>query len=190
LSDSTRYNINAGERKGVKIREGKQDETDVFSDLLKETSQRKTLTLPKEENYHQKQFETLTKEGLMSLFIAEAGSEPLSAALVARYADTAYYLHAANSLRQRKLRASYPLVWTTILDAKKRGLKKFDFWGVAPTDDPKHSWAGVTSFKLSFGAKKECYVPSFDLPFKSSYHFTRLAESARKPLRRILRFGR
>jgi lipid II:glycine glycyltransferase (peptidoglycan interpeptide bridge formation enzyme) len=190
LSSSTRYNINAGERKGVKVREGKRDEINVFSALLKETSQRKTLTLPKEKNYHQKQFETLIKEGLMNLFIAEAGSESLSAALVARYTDTAYYLHAANSLRQRKLRASYPLVWSTILDAKNRGLKKFDFWGVAPTSDPKHSWAGVTSFKLSFGAQRECYAPSFDLPFKSSYRLTRLAESARKPLRKILRFGR
>ena len=190
LSASTRYNINAGERKGIKVREGKRSEINVFLKFLEETAARKKLILPKEANYHAKQFATLNGEGIMKLFVAERVSQPLVVSLVVFYADTAYYLHAANSSEQPKLRASYSLVWQTILESKKACLKKFDFWGIAPTDDPNHSWAGVTSFKLSFGSKRECYEPGFDLPYKGSYKLTRLLETWRRPLQKILRFGR
>ncbi|HEX7456765.1 MAG TPA: peptidoglycan bridge formation glycyltransferase FemA/FemB family protein [Candidatus Nanoarchaeia archaeon] len=189
LSDSTRYNINAGERKGVKVREGRQDEIGIFLNLLKETAERKTLILPKEASYHANQFDRLAKEGLMRLFIAETGSQALSATLLVSYAGTVYYLHAANSLQQKDLRASYSLVWNIILEAKKAGNKRFDFWGIAPSADPKHSWAGVTNFKLSFGAERVCYDTPFDLPYKTSYQISKLVEIWRKPLRKILRFG-
>ncbi|MDP2721054.1 MAG: peptidoglycan bridge formation glycyltransferase FemA/FemB family protein [bacterium] len=190
LSSSTRYNINAAERKGVKVREGKKEEIEVFLALLKETAKRKTLVLPHEENYHKIQFETLEKESLMKLYIAEDSSQPLSAALVVNYADISYYLHAANALEKKELRASYPLVWHTILESKKAKVKKFDFWGVAPTDDPKHPWSGVTSFKLSFGAERECYDPPWDLPFSNNYQLMKVVETWRRPVRKILRFGR
>jgi len=190
MSITTRYNVRTSQRKGVKVKEGKPEEIKNFLDLLKTTAQRKVLVLPVEQNYHKKQFETLNKEGLMQLFIAEYQGQPLSAALVVFYGETAYYLHAASSGQMSKLRASYPLVWHTILEAKKRNLKHFDFWGVAENDEPSHPWAGVTSFKLSFGAERECYEPPFDLPFKATYRLTRLLETARRPLQRILRLGR
>jgi len=190
LSSSTRYNINAAERKGLTVREGKKEEIEVFWTLLKETASRKKFVLPVQRDYPRIQFETLSKENLMKLYIAESGEEPLSAALVVNYADTSYYLHAANSLKKKELRASYPLVWFTILEAKKAGLKHFDFWGAAPADDPKHPWSGVTSFKLSFGAKMECYEPPLDLPFSNNYQLMKVLEIWRKPVRKILRFGR
>lgn len=189
LSDSTRYNINAAARKGVGVREGEREEIDSFLKLLKETTARKALTLPKEAGYHKKQFETLGKGGIMKLFIAES-DVLLSAVLVVFYGRIAYYLHAANSLTQKNLRASYPLVWHSVLEAKKAGIKKFDFWGMAKTDDQNDPWAGVTAFKLSFGAARECYEPPYDLPYKGSYQFSRVIETWRRPLQKILRFGR
>lgn len=190
MTPSTRNNIRASQRKGVVIREGSPEEIKIFLKLLAETAQRKLLTLPREGDYHQKQFEALNKDGLMKLFIAEAEGKALSAALVVFYADTAYYLHAANSNLLPKLRASYPLVWYSISESKKAGCKLFDFWGVAENDDSKHPWAGVTSFKLSFGAARECYSPPYDLPLRSSYRLIRVGESVRKPLRKILRYVR
>ena len=187
-SDSTRYNIRASVRKGVNIREGSSKEIQVFVNLLKETAQRKSLTLPIEKDYHKVQFDNLYREGLMRLFIAEAEREALGAALVLFYGNSAYYLHAANSLRKRQLRASYPLVWHCILESKKKGLKWFDFWGVSQTENPNDPWAGVTSFKLSFGAERVCFDSSYDLPLKSSYLLTKAVETWRKPIRKIFRF--
>ena len=190
MSDSTRYNIGSAQRKGVKIREGKVNEIGVFEDFLHETARRKAFTLPIDREYHKKQFEVLEKEGLMKLFIAEHGGQPLAASLVLFYAGTAYYLHAATSSEKVKLRATYPLLWRVIVEGSKRNLKKFDFWGVAENDDPSHPWAGVTNFKLSFGAHKVCYEPPLDLPYKSNYQLIKVVEIWRKPIRKILRFGR
>lgn len=187
-SDSTRYNVRASLRKGVIVRKGRIEEIQTFTNLLKETSKRKTFTLPLEKDYHKKQFETFQKEGLMELFIAEINGETLSAALVLFYNTTAYYLHAANSLKKKELRASYPLVWHCILESRKRGFKWFDFWGIAKGEDPGDPWAGVTSFKLSFGAERVCFDPVFDLPLKSTYLLTKVVETWRKPIRKIIRF--
>lgn len=190
MTPSTRNNIRASQRKEVVVSEGKPEEIKTFFKLLTETARRKGLILPRERSYHQKQFEALSKEGLMKLFVAHYQSQALAASLVVFYADTAYYLHAASSDQMPKLRASYPLVWHVILEAKKRNLKWFDFWGVAETDDPAHPWAGVTSFKLSFGAERKCYAPPYDLPLKRSYRLIRIGEAARRPLRKIFRFVR
>ena len=187
LSDSTRYNLNAAERRGVIVREGRESEIKNFVDFLKSTATKKTLVLPIEKNYHEKQFETLRGAGLMKLFIAGYQGEPLAASLVVFYGDTAYYLHAANSYNQPKLRASYPLVWHTIMESKRLGLKWFDFWGAAATDSPKDPWAGVTAFKLSFGAERECYERPYDLPYGGSYQVIRFVEILRRPLRRTAR---
>jgi lipid II:glycine glycyltransferase (peptidoglycan interpeptide bridge formation enzyme) len=188
MSPSTRNNVNAASRKGVVVREGRAEEIATFLDLLHQTAKRKGLVLPSEKSYHEAQFEALNKEGLMKLYIAETKSDVLGASLVNFYAGTAYYMHAANSLSQPHLRASYPLVWHTILEAKKEGLKTFDFWGVAATDNPKDPWAGVTSFKFSFGANRVCFPPPYDLPLKPTYTLIRFTEHLRKPLRKILRF--
>ena len=188
-SDSTRYNIRASQRKGVSIREGKEEDIKIFLKLLQETAQRKSLDLPIEKDYHKIQYETLRKEGLMKLFIAQAEGEALGAALVVFYGESAYYLHAANSLNRKQLRASYPLVWYAVMESKKRAIKWFDFWGIADSDDPKEPWAGVTSFKLSFGSSRVCFDPVYDLPFKSSYLFTKAVETWRKPIKKIIRFG-
>ena len=184
-SDSTRYNIRASVRKGVNVREGSDKEIQIFVNLLKETAQRKSLTLPIEKDYHKIQFDNLHQEGFMKLFIAEAEREALSAVLVLFYGNSAYYLHAANSLRKKELRVSYPLVWHCILEGKKKGLKWFDFWGASQSEDPNDPWAGVTGFKLSFGAQRVCFDSVYDLPLKNSYLLTKAVETWRKPIRKI-----
>ena len=40
-------------------------------------------------------------------------------------------------------------------DAKEKGLKHVDLWGVAPEDQPDHKWAGFTAFKKSFGGRED-----------------------------------
>jgi lipid II:glycine glycyltransferase (peptidoglycan interpeptide bridge formation enzyme) len=185
MSDSTRYNIGMSQRKGVTIREGEAKEIGVFVEFLKETAKKRVLTLPIEKDYHKKQFEILGEEGIMKLFIAEHENKPLAAALVLFYGDSTYYLHAANSFQKSKLRVSYPLVWHAALEGKKKGLKWFDFWGIAQSDDPGDSWAGITSFKLSFGAERVCFDYPLDLPFKGSYKISRFVETWRKPIRKI-----
>jgi lipid II:glycine glycyltransferase (peptidoglycan interpeptide bridge formation enzyme) len=49
-------------------------------------------------------------------------------------------------------KAAVPLLWQLISDASTLVLI-FDFWGIAPTDDPDHKRADYTRFKRSFGGQ-------------------------------------
>ncbi len=190
MSSSTRYNIGMSMRRGVKVRKAKEEEVNSFKNLLDSTARKKKLTLQKEEDYHTLQYEVLHREGLMEMFVSEFEGRLLAAALVVFYGKTAYYLHAANSYEHSDLRVSYPLVWNTVLEAKNKGSEVFDFWGVAKDEDPNDSWAGVTAFKMSFGAQRVFYQLPLDLPFSNRYKWVTLVEKYRKPIKNIFRLKR
>ncbi|MEX0617165.1 MAG: peptidoglycan bridge formation glycyltransferase FemA/FemB family protein [Candidatus Woykebacteria bacterium] len=190
MSDSTRYNVGMVERKGVKVRIGNSEDIGIFEKLLKETASRHQFTVDIKPGYYRKQYEILSEKGIMKVLVAEYNGQPLAAALVVFYGDTATYLHAASSRTQPKLRAPYLLVWKVMLEGKKRGFKYFDFWGVAPENaGENHPWSGVTSFKMSFGGERICYSPVFDLPTSNKYLFAKFIENIRKPVRKILRLS-
>ncbi len=188
MNDSTRYNVRMVERRGVKVRIGGLEDLKIFETLLAETAKRHHFTQDAHSAYYRKQYETLNKEGLMEIFVAEFDKQPLAASLVIFYGDTATYLHAASTTSQSKMRASYLLVWKTILEGKRRGFKYFDFWGVAPEGSSQnHPWAGVTAFKISFGGERVSYEPVFDYPTSNQYILAKFVEVIRKPVRKILR---
>jgi lipid II:glycine glycyltransferase (peptidoglycan interpeptide bridge formation enzyme) len=187
MSDSTRYNVGWVQRQGVEVELVKdQNKIEQFVNLLKETAGRHSFKLHHNENYYKTQFEVFSKAGSAKLFIAKSSSkEVLSAAIVVTFGETATYLHASSSSKQQKLRAPYLMQWTAILDAKNSGIKKYDFWGVAPTDKPNESWAGVTAFKKSFGGERICYPRPYDLVFNYTYYIQMLVDRMRPLLRRI-----
>jgi lipid II:glycine glycyltransferase (peptidoglycan interpeptide bridge formation enzyme) len=83
----------------------------------------------------------------------------------------------------RKLSAGIPLLITLMADAKDRGLKHVDLWGVAPADQPDHKWAGFTAFKKSFGGREVAYPGTWDLPVKKlRYAAYQLARKLRTKL--------
>ena len=78
-------------------------------------------------------------------------TEIVAAGLVFDDETTRYNLQGAQSDTGRGLHATGILTIELILDAKEKGLKKFDFWGIAPENAPKsHPWAGFTNFKKTF----------------------------------------
>lgn len=188
MSSSTRYNVRNVERGGVSVREGSSNDVKVFEELLEETAERHKFSTDIHPDYYKFQYEILKNKGMMDIFVAEFEGRSLATSLVIFYGDTTTYLHAASSRIQPKLRASYLLVWRSILEAKNRGYKYFDFWGVAPENaNPSHSWSGVTSFKMSFGGERVCYAPVFDLPTSNKYLLSKFIEFSRKPIKRIFR---
>ena len=53
--------------------------------------------------------------------------------------------------------APYLLQWESMQEAKRRGAKEYDLWGV----DAK-KWPGLTRFKRGFGGEKISYIGSYD----------------------------
>ena len=88
----------------------------------------------------------------------------IAAGLVFDDKTTRYNLQGAQSDEGRKLHATGILTIQLILDAKKKALKTFDFWGIAPEGAPKnHPWAGFTNFKKTFAGYEKTYAGTYDI---------------------------
>lgn len=116
----------------------------------------------------------------------ETGKEAIVAAgLVFDDKTTRYNLQGAQNEIGRKLHATGILTIQLILDAKAKGLKTFDFWGIAPEGAPEnHPWAGFTNFKKTFAGHEVKYAGTYDIILDPTRY--RLYQS----LRRINRFVR
>ena len=104
------------------------------------------------------------------LYLAEYENKTIAANIVLFFGDIAVYLHGASSNKDRNLMAPYLLQWQQILDAKKAGCKKYDFWGIAPMVRQAHhdnNWGGITKFKKGFGGEEKNYIGAYDLVFDS-----------------------
>src|SRR5207302_514144 len=110
----------------------------------------------------------LIPTGEATLYYAWHTGRVLAAAIVIDLGTTRYYAYAASSSdpEVRRLSPAAPLVWRAILDARAEGKAWFDFWGVAPPDQPDHPWSGFTQFKRSFGGMLLTRAGTWDLPVR------------------------
>ena len=88
----------------------------------------------------------------------------IAASLFFDYKDTRYYMQSAADGEFKKLPATVALLTKAIFDAKEKGIKYFDFWGIAPEGaDSTHPWYGFTEFKKSFGGAEVHYAGTYDI---------------------------
>lgn len=111
-------------------------------------------------------FEQIKK--LLSLFGSKAklilshdGGNPLSGLLLLSSNDTANYFYSWTNLTGRQKDAHYYLVWQTLQDTKKAGLKYFDFEGIFDPRFPNRKWLGFSEFKKKFGGTEVNYPGCF-----------------------------
>jgi peptidoglycan pentaglycine glycine transferase (the first glycine) len=175
MHQKTRYNIRVAEKHGVTVREAGQgnaqmlkNDIDVFWGMLAETAARDSFHTHA-KNYYATMFDQLSPKkrvGLLDvkLLFAEYNGEAIAACLLGRFGDTVTYLHGASVARHRNVMAPYLLHWEAMRQAKRDGYAKYDFWGVAPSDDAEHPWAGITRFKTGFGGDRIGYLGAWELP--------------------------
>jgi lipid II:glycine glycyltransferase (peptidoglycan interpeptide bridge formation enzyme) len=120
--------------------------------------------------------------------MADGAQPTIAAALVYDSPTTRYYAHAAASYEHRKLSAGTALLAQMIIDAKNKGLKTFDFYGITSSEDPHHPWYGFTKFKKSFGGQPLAYLGTWDLPIKKArYRAFNTLRRANRRLRKLLK---
>jgi lipid II:glycine glycyltransferase (peptidoglycan interpeptide bridge formation enzyme) len=68
--------------------------------------------------------------------------------------NACFYEHNGSTERGRKLMAPTACVWAGIVEAKRRGLKIFDFDGIDDGSRSLRKWKGFTRFKKGFGGKE------------------------------------
>ncbi|MDO4919381.1 peptidoglycan bridge formation glycyltransferase FemA/FemB family protein [Kocuria sp.] len=152
-------------KKGVSIRRS-EDPRDVEHLLrfLEDTARRRNFNR-QQDDYLRAAASSLMPVGAASLYLAELEGQPIAASLVYDSDDTRTYAHAAMDQEHRKLSAGIPLVVTMVMDAREKGLTRFDLFGTAPEGaGPEHEWYGFTSFKKSFGGEPVSHPGTWDLP--------------------------
>lgn len=186
MRKNTRYLI----KKAMTIKDLKIIQSQNFKDieslyqLQLETVQRSHF-IPFRKKYFLEEFKTFLKDDQIRLFKAVYKKQVLAAALIIFYGQEAVYHYSGSSTSLRKIPASYLLQWEAIKEAKKRKKKYYNFWGIAPLDQPKHRFAGVSLFKRGFGGQEFSYLHAHDLALKSKYWLIYLFETLRR-LRRGL----
>ncbi len=113
-------------------------------------------------------------------------TEIVAAGLVFDDETTRYNLQGAQSDTGRGLHATGILTIELILDAKEKGLKKFDFWGIAPENAPKsHPWAGFTNFKKTFAGTELDHAGTYDIVLSpTKYHLYQLVRKMNRRIRK------
>ena len=133
-------------------------------------------------SYVNKEFKRFSKDGEALIFHAYLPNGELdSSAIIFFYGNMAVYRHSASLRKDNKLSTSYLIQWEAIKEAKERGLKWYNFWGIAPDDaDSDHPFYGITKFKKGFGGQKKDLVHCHDKPITKKYWLNWLIESFRR----------
>jgi len=184
MRKTTRYLIRQAQKnKDIKISQNQKIEhVEKFNQLYQETVDRHNFT-PFSLNYLKNEFLAFSPDNEISIFFGKYQNKILSSAMIIFWQRIGFYHQGASSLEFPKIPVSYLLQWEAIKEAKKRGCQLYNFWGIAPEDDKKHPWYGLSLFKMGFGGYKKEYVKTQDFPISKKYWLTFLFEKLRKKKR-------
>lgn len=96
-------------------------------------------------------------------------SRYLASALIIFTKSTAFY-HQGASIHT-KVPVTYLLQWEAIKEAKKRGCKLYNFWGIIKEGRTPKAWSGLTLFKQGFGGRQIEYISTQDYPVSKFKYF-------------------
>lgn len=174
--------IRRAEKDGVVVKSGTSEEAlGRFFRLHEETVERHKFT-PYPKDYFSHQVRCFSPGGDIKIYEAFYQGSLLASAIIMTYGKVSAYHHGASSSHplHRKIPASYLLQWEVIKDAKKEGKTHYNFWGIAPEDNPKHPFYGITHFKTGFGGRRMDLIPAHDLVISPKYYLTYAIETARR----------
>lgn len=176
MRKTTRYLIRRAPKDGVII-EKRNEELAIedFQKLYTETATRESFT-PFSKEFVNSEFIEFNKTGNADYFFGKVNDEYLASALIVYTKSTAFYHQGAS--RHSKYPVPYALQWEAIKEAKRRGCKFYNFWGILQEGRTPKAWSGLTLFKKGFGGTQIDYIPTQDYildPFK--YAFSWLFET-------------
>lgn len=175
-----RYSINRSIKEGVKVYSSDDiNDLEKFHKLYDETVHRQKFQ-PFSLDYFKNEFEIFSIDGKVLLFFAEYNDEVIATAMIIFSNGSAFYHHGASTMKYKKIPAAHLLQWEVIREAKKRGLKYYNFWGISPDDKPNHPWKGLSFFKTGFGGRAYQFLPARDLVLSWKYWLNFVIETARR----------
>jgi lipid II:glycine glycyltransferase (peptidoglycan interpeptide bridge formation enzyme) len=186
MRKTTRYEVKKAIKENIKITTSTDEkEIEKFYDIQIETAKRQKF-VPFSYNFLHEQFKIFTQNGNALLYKAEYENKLLAQAFVIFYGKEAVYHYGASTDEGRHYPGAYLIQWEAIKEAKKRGMKRYNFWGVAPEENKNHRFSGLSLFKRGFGGEDFEYLHAQDLIINyPRYLITYLIEQFRKKIRRV-----
>lgn len=139
------------------------------------------------EDFLTKQFEAFAPNGEAVLYTAKHDGEILAQNFMIFYGNEASYHYGVSSELGTKLSGAPLLHMEAMRDARERGIKRYNFWGIVGENDTKHRFYGVSVFKRGFGVDELKYLPAQDLILKPFEYYTKtwIIETIRKKVRHV-----
>lgn len=180
MRKGTRYAILKAMREGVTVSQY-TDSTAIadFYPLFKETVVRHPTFVPFTQGYIEQELAAFAKSNEAVLFLGRYKTEVLAGALVIYHGASAYYHQGASSQRFSNIPAAYAVQWAAIQEAKKRGCRFYNFWGIVD-DGANHPWSGITFFKKGFGGFETRLLHAQDAILSPRYWLTYAIERVRR----------
>lgn len=169
MKEKGRYNIRLAEKHGVTIQQfHSQNEVGAhfafteFYRLLQKTSSRDKFG-HHPESFYKTFLEFFGQKNMASLFVAQYEGKIIGGIIVVFYGDTAIYYYGASDYEHRHLMAPYLLQWKAALEAKKRGMRWYDLFGL--------EWGRVSEFKEKFGGEMLEFPKAFDIVYRPFWYW-------------------
>ena len=177
FKESTRRNIRAGERQGIRVEASDAGAAmDRFYGLLEETAQREGFKI-RSRAYYQDLLALFRERGQVAVYLARHEDQLLAGAVMLYYGPKLVYLFGGTSSAGKDRKPGYLLHWRAIEDAQQRGCTSYDMWGVPFDPQPGHPGYGYYVFKSRFNGQVQRYIGIYDLPVNRAAALTlRFAE--------------
>lgn len=181
----TRYEVRRAEKLGIKVTHDNSKELfEEFYKVQQETAARQHFVPPslKELLAEREAF----KENIQIYRAENTDGAPIAYGIIIMEKEEAAYFEAASTELNHKLPGAYALQWQVMQDLKKKGVKRYNLWGIAPPGQTKHRYAGVTTFKTGFGGEVVEFVPAEDIVLNNArYAVDYMIEIVRKKRRHL-----
>ncbi len=186
MRKQTRAEIRKGIKEGITVSQTTDPNAiRPFYDVQCETAKRQGF-VPFSYEFLHEQFKIFTESGHAVLYTATLGSDVLAYAFIIFYGTESAYHYGASTEAGRKHPGAYMIQWEAIREAKRRGIKVHNFWGVAPLGQIKHRFYPISIFKRGFGGKDFAYLHAHDLVIRPlAYVKNFIIEYVRNRLRRL-----
>ena len=156
-----------------------------FYDIQLQTAGRQKFVAFSEE-FFTKQFKAFADDNSAVLYTARYNGEILAQNFMIFYGNEASYHYGVSTELGTKLSGAPLLHMQAMRDARERGIKRYNFWGIVDEEDTSHRFYGVSVFKRGFGVDELRYVPAHDLVIHPvGYLKTWLIETVRRKIRKV-----
>lgn len=138
------------------------------------------------EDFLTKQFAAFAKNDEVIMYTAKKDGEILAQNFMIFYGNEASYHYGTSTDLGTKYSAAPLLHMEAMKEARNRGIKRYNLWGIVGLDETKHRFYGVSEFKRSFGCEELKYTPAHDMILnKSKYLINKTVETIRKHVRHV-----